>query len=377
MRVVIARTMSEFSMNVYTDGIISGLRAVRPHWEIVDMAPHSVDRKSRSLFLRIWKYYERFWQFPHTIRQQTADIFHIIDPAEAHIAYWFKNTNTPVVVTCHDLINFFYPDNLQGSVQLPLISKRAWLYAVKGMQHANHVLAISSVTAKDITKIVNIPPASISIIPNAVASTFQQLPKSEIESFRQQQELSPQTILLLNVGSNHPRKNISTILKVINSLQSSKLSIHFCKIGADFTLEQKKFIKAQGIEKHITYLGKSGKSTLVKFYNAADILIAPSLHEGFGMTVLEAMACGTPVITSNVSSLPEVAGDAAVLVDPTNVKAIADAICHIQSDSDFRQQLIDKGLARVKEFTWERTAEQMAVVYEKLIASNQRSNTSN
>lgn len=115
----------------------------------------------------------------------------------------------------------------------------------------------------------------------------------------------------------------------------------------------------------MTYLGKPDKCTLVQIYNAADILLSPSLYEGFGMTILEAMACGTPVITSNVTSLPEVAGDAAVLVDPTDVQAMVETICRLHNDSVYRQELSSKGLARARLFTWEATAEQIATTYEK------------
>ncbi|MEL7407582.1 MAG: glycosyltransferase, partial [Cyanobacteria bacterium J06558_2] len=105
---------------------------------------------------------------------------------------------------------------------------------------------------------------------------------------------------------------------------------------------------------------------LIKFYNAADVLVAPSLYEGFGLTILEAMSCGTPTITSNVSALPEVAGDAAILVDPNDVSAITQAVLQITQDAALRQILFDKGLARVKQFSWKETAKQTAAVYEQV-----------
>ncbi len=367
MRVVIARLISDFSMDVYADGIISGLRTVRPNWEIVDLKPHYIDRKSRSLFLRVWKYYERFWRFPQQVQQEVADIFHILDPSEAHITYWLKKKNKTVVVTCHDLINFYCRDNLHNSVKLPLISSGMWLHAVKGMKYANHVVAVSSVTAKDTTQILDIKPARISVIPNAVEAVFQPLPKEQAESFRQKYRISPETICLLNVGSNHPRKNLSTILKVVEILQQRGMPIHLLKVGADFTDEQKAFIQTQNLENYISYLGKPERSSLVQIYNTADILIAPSLYEGFGITLLEAMACGIPVITSKVSAMPEVVGDAGVLVDPTDYQAIVDAVCYLQNNPVYYQELVNKGLVRAKSFTWEKTAEQIAEIYEKLL----------
>jgi glycosyltransferase involved in cell wall biosynthesis len=367
LRVIIARTMPNFSMDVYADRIISGLRIVRPHWEIVELAPRPIDRSSRSLFLRAQKFYERFWNFPRLIQRQTADIFHIIDHSEAHIVNWLKKTNKPVVVTCHDLINFFYRDNLGGSVQLPIISNGLWLRSVKAMQNADHIVAVSTVTAKDISQILNINPALIDVIPNAVEQIFQPLAKNQAESFRQQQGISKETFCLLNVGGNNPRKNISTILQTIKVLKEKGLPIHFWKAGSDFTNEQKQFIQTHTLESNCSYIGQPDKSTLVQIYNAADVLLAPSLHEGFGITILEAMACGTPVITSNVSAMPEVAGDAGVLIEPTNPQTGADAVEQLYKDNAYRQSLIIKGKERTKLFTWEATSEQIARLYEKLV----------
>ncbi|WP_414622891.1 glycosyltransferase family 4 protein [Calothrix sp. CCY 0018] len=369
MRIAIVRMIPEFSMDVYTNGIISGFRAVRPDWEILDLKPQPIDRKSRSLLLRIKKYYERFWRFPQQVTQHKADIFHIIDPSEAHITYWLKNQNKNVVVTCHDLVNFYYKDNLKNSVELPFISRAMWLYAIKGMKKADSIVAVSSMTAKDTNQILDIESARISVIPNAVDQIFQPLLKEQAKSFRQQRDITSD-LCLLNVGSNHPRKNITNILKAINILKQNKLSFHFLKVGADFSEEQKAYIQAQGLESYISYLGKPDKQGLLEIYNAADILIAPSLHEGFGITLLEAMACGIPVISSKVSAMPEVVGDAGILVEPTDSQAIADAVCRLYNNPDYYEELVKKGLVRAKLFTWEETAEQIAQIYEKLVINN-------
>jgi glycosyltransferase involved in cell wall biosynthesis len=367
MRVAIARTMAEFSIDVYTNGLISGLRAVRPDWEIIELAPRSFDRSSSSFSLRVRKYYERFWCYPHKVKQQTADIFHIIEPCDAHLVYWLKQTGQTAIVTCHDLINFFHRDNLTGSVQLPLISRSAWLYAVKGMKYADRVIAVSHATAKDTTQILDIEPARISVIPNAVEAIFRPLPTAEVESFRVRQEIGTETFSLLNVGVNHPRKNISTVLQALDILVQKGLPVEFWKVGADFTTEQKDFIQTHNLTQWIKYFGKPKKSTLIQLYNAANVLVAPSLYEGFGITILEAMACGTPVITSNVSAMPEVVGDAGVLVSPNSATEIADAVLRLHKDSIYYQELVDKSLNRVKLFTWKKTAEQVAQVYEQLL----------
>ena len=119
-------------------------------------------------------------------------------------------------------------------------------------------------------------------------------------------------------------------------------------------------------------MGKPEQSELVQLYGASDILVAPSFQEGFGLTLLEAMATGTPVVTSNLSAMPEVTGDAAALIEPTDVEAIASAIIHIHQDTDYRAELVRKGLQRSQQFTWQATAERLAQVYEK---ANSRATT--
>ncbi len=367
MRIVIVRPMPNFSMDVYANGVIEGLQAIRPDWEIVDLSPKPVDRSSRSVWIRLQKAYERFWHFPKVIREQQADIYHIVEAAEAHAVYGLSRKSKASVVTCHDLINFRSQDNLRGSVQLPFLSRYLWLRGIRGMEKANHILTVSDATAKEVTEILDINPSQVTVTPNGVSSVFKPLSDNQIALVRQQRGLSPDTLCLLNVGSDHPRKNILNILKAVEKLKQQGLSVCFWKVSADFTEEQKAFILDHGLTSHVAYLGKPEQSELVQLYNAADILVAPSFQEGFGLTIIEAMATGTAVITSNVSAMPEVAGGAAILVDPADVDAITAAIKRICHDDAYKHELVQKGLNRAKDFTWQANAEQVAQVYENLM----------
>lgn len=371
MRVAILRRAPEvsFSMDVYADGLVSGLKAVRPNWEIIEVTPkvNFSNIKSKSLFRGFASYYERYWRYPIRLQKQQADIFHIIDHSDGHLARWLQKNQQPNIVTCHDLINLIQPENVYDQARLPSISMAAWKYAIAGMHQANHIVTVSSHTAQDVVEQLKIKPEKITVVPDAVESIFRRLPESEISTFRQQKGVSPETLCLLNVGSNHPRKNVFTNLKVLQVLQEKGLPIHFWKVGADFTTEQKEFIQTHKLDNCVSYLGKPDKHELVKFYNAADILLAPSLYEGFGMTVIEAMACGTAVISSNVTSLPEVAGDAAILVEPTDISAIVQAVYRIFEEKSYRNSLVERGLNRSQLFTWEKTAEQIATIYEKTL----------
>lgn len=368
MRVAILRREPQFSfsMNVYANGVAKGLKKVRPDWEILELMPKFPHKSANALSGGLQKYYHRYWHYPRSFSKVPADIYHVIDHSDAHLVYWLKKFNAATVVTCHDLINLVHPETFRGKSRFPLISMKTWKWAIRGMEKADRVIAVSRHTAKDITKYFNHRLSEIAIIPNAVDTKFHCLKQEEIQAFRQKHNLTAENFYLLNVGSNNARKNVFTVLKVLAQLKKQGLNIYLWKAGTSFDREQQAFIKTNDLEQNIKYWGEPDDETLIKLYNAADVLVAPSLYEGFGMTILEAMACGTPVITSNRSSLPEVAGSAAILTEPRDLVAIETAILQLRQSVAYRQTLIDKGLERVKQFTWELTAEKVACVYEQL-----------
>ncbi|RMF24133.1 MAG: glycosyltransferase family 1 protein [Cyanobacteria bacterium J083] len=368
MRVAILRREPKFSfsMDVYADGIVQGLQKVRPDWEIIQLQP-KLNRNSGSLLGGLQKYYQRYWHYPQILRQYQVDLCHIIDHSDGHLAYWLKKYDTPHVITCHDLINLVRPETFRGKARFASVSMATWQWAISGLKIADRIIAVSSHTAKDITDNLNVRPSQITVIPNAVDLSFQPLAEAKIGTWLGQHNISPTNFYLLNVGSNHPRKNVSTVLQVLHLLRQRGLPVCLWKVGTDFNSEQKALMRTHNLADWVTYWGEPNAQTLIQLYNAADLLLAPSLYEGFGMTILEAMACGTPVVTSNTSSLPEVAGDAAILVKPLDLNAIADAVQAIYSNHQLRQSLIQKGLARVKHFTWEQTALQVAELYEKTL----------
>ena len=382
MRIAIVRRAAgdSFSMDVYADALVSGLKTVRPDWEIIELAPAIYKHKNRSLLNGLNKYYQHYWKYPLDIKRQEVDIFHVIDHSHGHLCYWLKHTGKPVVVTCHDLINFIQPENGRTQAVIPAISTPVWKLSVKGIREADRIITVSAHTAKDVEQILNIKSQELTVVPNAVEPIFRPISQTEVDDFRRRNGILPETTCILNVGSNHPRKNVLTILKSIQALLAKGLPVHFFKTGEELKGELKTFIDSHNLNTNITYLGKPDKETLVKIYNAADILLAPSLYEGFGMTILEAMACGTPAIASNVASLPEVAGDAGMLVNPMNIQEIIEAVCRLRNDPELYQKLIDKGLNRAKLFTWEKTAEQVANIYSNLVntsSSSQRSEVKN
>lgn len=377
MRVAILRRSrnASISMDVYADGLISGLKTVRPDWEIVELSPaidssEMIDvQKPPFWLIGIQKYYERYWRYPRSLKNQSADIFHIVDHSEGHLCAWLKHYGKHNAITCHDLINLVEPETFQGRARLPLISIMFWKNAVKSMQKANRIISVSHHTKKDIVNSLAMEAENITVVPNAVDEIFKTISPTAIAKYRQSQGLSSEQFCLLNVGSNHSRKNLITALKVLASLKEQNIPVHFWKVGKDFTPQQQEYITQNNLKTNITYLGQPALDELITIYNAADLLIAPSTYEGFGLTILEAMACGLAVLTSNVTSLPEVAGNAAILVDPLATETMVTEIIKLYGNRQWQQNLVAKGLERAATFTWQNTAEQVAQIYEQIASS--------
>lgn len=361
-----------FSMDVYADALIAGLNVVRPNWTITSWYPHNPAQGTRtnSLHKGLQKYYQRYWLYPKQVQRVEADVFHIIDHSDGYLVSALKKTQRPVIVTCHDIVNWIHPEWFQNRAKFSRLSMATWKHSLRGMCQADQVATVSAHTAKDVIEHLDFPAERIRVIPNGVAAAFKPLETDGRLATRREFGIPENCVCLLNVGSNNPRKNVITVLKVLKRLRERGLSVHFCKAGDDFTEGQQTFISEHGLSPYLSYAGKPDQTLLTRLYNATDALVAPSTYEGFGFTVLEAMACKRPVIAANATALPEVVGDAAILVDPLNVTEICDAVRKIYRDPDFAQDLAQAGWERAQQFTWERAAEQFAQAYEAMHAPN-------
>ena len=262
---------------------------------------------------------------------------------------------------------------LKNQSRFLAFSMAAWEYSVKGIIVADRTIAVSTNTAREITNYLPVNPTKVTVVPDGVELQFRQLSPETVKSWRQQCVVSsPEEICILNVGSTHQRKNIITVLKVVKAIADREIPVRLWKIGDDFTLEQKQFIRDRSLDKYVTFLAKPDREALICFYNVANVLLAPSLYEGFGLTILEGMACGLPAIASNVSSLPEIAGDAAIVVNGKDVESLTTHILRLQKDVAHRQKLIEQGLARAKIFIGKETAAQIADIYEKTVVQKSK-----
>jgi glycosyltransferase involved in cell wall biosynthesis len=272
--------------------------------------------------------------------------------------------NTMKVMTIHDLTFIKFPN------YVPAIVKTYSSRIKKCLKWTDLVITVSQNSKKEIIEHFGVEPNQIFV--TSLASRYSR----EYYSV----ELNEQAIAsikydfsypyLLFVSTIEPRKNIINIVKAFNFLkQKYKIEHHLILIGKKGWHYQPIFaaIKNSQWEIYIHHLDYLSDELVALFYSKADVFVYPSYYEGFGLPVLEAMTLGAPVVTSNTSSLPEVAGDAALLIDPNDPMQLAEAILQVISDRHLRQELIDKGKKRAKLFSWERTARETLKAYKTLI----------
>jgi glycosyltransferase involved in cell wall biosynthesis len=265
------------------------------------------------------------------------------------------------VVTVHDMIPLLFPQHTPRALKTRLLP----LY--KGLMHevarrADLVIAVSESTRRDILRVLGAPRGEerrVVVIPEAASPDYS--PPDPRPS-----PLSSPSPLILFVGRRDPYKNLELLIRAFGELRERGVQARLRVIGSPDNRypEAPRLAERLGLQPFIEWTGYVPPGDLVGAYQAADVYVLPSLYEGFGLTVLEAMACGTPVICSGTSSLPEVAGDAAILLDPSDRAAWVDALGRVLTDKDLAADLSARGLRRAAEFSWERTAEMTVRAYD-------------
>jgi glycosyltransferase involved in cell wall biosynthesis len=266
-------------------------------------------------------------------------------------------TDCRFIVTSLDLIPLRFPNR-----RSPLSIYHRY-YAPEVLKQAQHIICISESTANDITKFYGIP--SNKITPILLAHDSAHF-RPVIEEESQSRSQDP---YFLYIGRHDPYKNISRLISAFANLPSShEYQLWLAGPSDDrYTPALKTQIQELGIAHQVKFLDYVPYDELPKIISRAISLVFPSLWEGFGLPVLEAMACGTPVITSNLASMPEVAGDAAILIDPYNMNQLTDAMKMVGEDFQLRSKLRQAGLVRAQQFSWEKTGKATATILERYL----------
>jgi glycosyltransferase involved in cell wall biosynthesis len=265
------------------------------------------------------------------------------------------------VVTIHDCIHLMFPQYLPGRFALAFARSSIAIAA----RRAIRVLTVSESSKRDILRFVDVPPGKIDVIYNAYDERFAIEPREE-DVMRVRERYQLQDPFVLYAGNVKPHKNLARLIEAFDLVRARGLDhLKLVLIGDEISkyAALRRAVHQHHLHKHVRFLGYMPHETLAVMYRLAGVFVFPSLYEGFGLPPLEAMASGTPVVTSNVSSLPEVAGDAALLVDPYDPEAIGDAIYRVLTDEALRCGLRQKGITRARQFSWEASVGRVREIY--------------
>lgn len=306
-----------------------------------------------------------YWEnvrLPRQVRSENVDLLHV-----PGFSVGIQKT-VPVVLTVHDLIGSKFPN------QKGVASKFYWgTWLPSSLKRADKILADSEYTKRDILELTHVSEDHIEVVYPSGHEGYEPRENSAIrrELFS---SLGIKGSYFLFVGTIEPRKNLNRILKAFAEfIKTEKTARHFqlvvvgSKGFAGGEAYKELLANSELSEDNLIFPGYLPLSDLNELYAGALAFLFPSLYEGFGIPVLEAMASGTPVLTSTTSSLPEVAGDAALLVDPENTREIAQAMKRFAEDKQLREQLIEKGFQNIKRFSWTKAAKQVLQVYKAVL----------
>ena len=298
-----------------------------------------------------------------TLTREKLDVIHTTSPvSRIPVSYRGKT-----IVTFHDLAIYKVPD------VFPKL-KRTKFKAVASLMagKADKIIAVSNSTKKDLLNIFKCPEEKVQVIYSGFDERLFAESNIPREKILAKYKINAEGKYILFLGTLEPVKNITRLFQAYKIFKEScvkngKRCQHKLVMAGKngwLAAEYKQIVKDMGIEKDVIFTGYVVGEELVPLFKNADFFVMPSLYEGFGMTVLEAFATGTPAIVSNVSSVPEVAGGAALFINPLNVQELAEAIFSLSQDEKLKNELREKGKERVKQFDWKKCARQTLEIYE-------------
>ena len=310
---------------------------------------------------RVANFFYKEYRLPQELAEQRIDIFHsprdmgLPDPGRLPC---------PCVMTLHDIILVRLARDYYSTSRARMYERRL----LAKVNAADHIITVSEFSRRDICDWSGIGPEKVSVVHNGVSEQFRRVDDPRVLEDVSRRYRLPRRFVFC-VGSTEPRKNIRGAIEAFSQLRRVRADMQMVVAGVDYcgVTPDKAFT---GLDLDgVIFAGYVRDADLPAIYSQAELLFFPSLYEGFGLPPLEAMACGTPVVTSNRTSLPEVAGDAAVLVDPGKPGEMASALEMVLSSDGMRRDLIDKGLEKAAEFSWERAAAATREIYAQVVNS--------
>ena len=297
------------------------------------------------------------WALGVEVTHLGLDLLHATDSIPS--TFGFRRS----VITVHDLNYLYYPQFLTAQSRRYYNQQIEW-----AVRRADHILADSHATKSDLVSLLGVPSEKVTVVHLAADPTFRLLPEVEARRVVAQYGLEPGYLLF--VGTLEPRKNLPGLLQAYRLLLNAQRTVPpLVVIGGKGWLYDEIFerVEALRLNEHVRFLHNVPDADLPGFCNAAGVLTIPSFYEGFGLPVLEALACGTPVVAAERASLPEVVGEAGILVNPDDAGDIAQALARALTDESLRSRMRELGLAQAARFTWERAARETLAVYRQVV----------
>ncbi|MCA9900826.1 MAG: glycosyltransferase family 4 protein [Ardenticatenaceae bacterium] len=291
--------------------------------------------------------------WPWQLWQNRVDLLHSM----AFVTPLFSRC--PAVITVYDLSFYHFPERFPALQRLYLSSQTR-----RSCQRARRIITISESSRQDVHRFLGVPLEWIDVVVPGVDAVYRPLPPDEVAAFRQRQGLER---FVLHVGTLQPRKNIPVLIDAFARQDDPELKLVL--VGGKGWLYDEIFrqVQALGLADRVIFTGYVPDDDLPLWYNAAELLVFPSVYEGFGLPVVEAMACGTPVIASNSSSIPEAVGEAGLLFAPNDVETLASQMTAVLTDTTLKNKLRQQGLEHAQTFSWARAGLETAVVYQRAL----------
>ena len=274
------------------------------------------------------------------------------------------NREIKKVLTIHDLTPILFPEMHTRETNL------TWKSSLKFIKNRTKMVICDSISTKnDCVKLLNIPEKRLKVIQLSADEQFKPLKNKKNIHDELKKKYNIDYPFILFVGTLEKRKNVPILLKSFYKLKKFNIKHRLVIVGGKGWKYTEIFdiIQDLNLQNDVIFTNYVSDEYLVKLYNAADLFVYPSLYEGFGLPPLEAMACGCPVITSNTSSLPEVVGDAGIMIDPNDIDSLTDSMLKILTDNELRQKMARKSLERACMFSWKKTAKETWDVYEEVL----------
>ena len=380
MRIAIdTRRMYEFGLATYIRNVVRTLGRIDSvnEYFLVGAAPR---------FAQLGALPENFHTLallnPETTFANYVEMHRVIHAHEVdliHVPHTFWRpliTKAPFVITVHDLLDYMYRARTNNGMRRTIHN-----YMTRQvMRHAARIFAVSNFTKRDVSRYFDIKPEKVEVVYNALDESFQRGHSTPAEQEMIRGRYQVDSPFLLYAGRISPHKNVARIIEAFSALkgelakQGDYPDLKLIIIGDEVSKNPdiRRAVIRSGMQQDVRFLGYVSIDVLRIFFDMAKVFVFPSLYEGFGLPPLEAMAHGTPVVASNTSALPEVVGQAALMVNPENVFEISRALQRALTDQPLRERMKAAGLEQAQRFSWEVSVRRMLKVYEQVVAEHKR-----